>query len=104
MLPIYRICLTSICSRFFLDSSLEAKNKSKLLKTFFANLGKIFHLFKVFFVILALIKINVIFFSLILNKKFGHISESIKQIKFGCHFSRKEFTKNSISIGKKRCV
>ena len=81
---------------------LEAKHKSKLSKTFFANFEKTFHLVNVFFVILALSKINGILFSLILNKKFGHISESIKQIKFGCQLSRKEFTKNLVSRGKKR--
>jgi hypothetical protein len=83
---------------------LHGKHRSKLAKTFFAKPGKIFHRLKVFFVILPLIKMRGIFFSFILNKKFGHISESTKQTTSGFHLFKNLSDKCSASKGKNRCL
>ena len=102
--PIYFKFLTSSFSKLFLEFSLDAKHKSKLLKTFLAKFIIIFHLLNVLFVILPLINIKGMLFFLILNKKFGQISESTKQTKSGFHKSKKSSESFLVSKGKNLCV
>ena len=71
------------------------------IKYFLKNLKK-FSFFICFFVILALIKANGIFFFFILKIKFGQISESTKKIMLGFHDDKNFFTRKSTSKGKKR--
>ena len=91
----------SMCKNF-LVSELDVKHRSKESNILFEKFEKIFHFLYVFFVILALIKINLIFFFLILKIKFGQISESTKKIMLGFHDDKNFFTRKSTSKGKKR--
>ena len=86
------------------ESLLEAKHRSKLLKTSFANVDTSIHLLNVFFVILPFIKATGIFLFLISKIKLGHISESTNIIKLGCHLFKKLFIKKFTSIGKYLCL
>ena len=76
MFPIYLILSTPICFKFFSDSLLQGKQRSKQLKIFLAENFTCLHLFKVLFVILAFNKTSLVFFSFKIERKFGHISES----------------------------
>ena len=87
-------------NKFFFESLLAARHKSKHPKIFFENCGKNFHFSKVFLVILPFIKIRGIFLLFISVIKLGHISESTRIASFGFHSFKNLSTKIGWSIGK----
>ena len=73
------IFFTPNFSKYFFDSLLATMQRSKQEKIFLEKFENIFHLLKLFFVILPFIKVIGIFFFFKFKYIFGQISESIKK-------------------------